>query len=504
MRKWVGLMAAVVLLAAHLALPQGVSAGAGTIRILGGEGVVSAGVANHLLSCMDGSVVRYGGADRFATAAAVSAATYPAGADAVFVATGSDFPDAVAAGSPAALADAPILLVLKDVVPSATKSELSRLKPTTIFVVGGEAVVSASVASQLDAYASGSVVRLAGTDRFKTAAAISKARFPTASTVYVAIAFNFPDALAGSVAAALDNAPVLLVGKDTVPSATTGELNRLSPNKIVILGGTGVVSPSVESALGAYATTVTRLAGADRFSTARAISQASFGAGHLDAFVATGENFPDALVGGAAGGNIGAPILLVTKYRVPSATAAEISRLFGHACSAYDGTPTPPVTFGNGIWFVGSEVPPGTYRNSNSNSNAGCYAARLSGFGGTFGEIIANEFAYERLVVTIAATDAGFESDDCGIWTNDIVYRSGSTSAPFGSGTWFVNHEVAPGTWRNNDSTLGCYWERRSGFSWELDDIIVNEFTYNISTVTISATDEGFYTSDCGTWTKVG
>jgi len=41
-------------------------------------------------------------------------------------------------------------------------------------------------------------------------------------------------------------------------------------------------------------------------------------------------------------------------------------------------------------------------------------------------------------------------------------------------------------------------------FPWHLADIIANEFTFNISTVTISGTDQGFYSWDCGTWTKIG
>lgn len=360
-------------------------------------------------------------------------------------------------------------------------------------------MVSAAVETTLGSY--GTTHRLAGANRYATAAEISKARFSPASTdtAYVATGVNFPDALAGGPAAAVDGAPILLVTKDSIPNPTAVELTRLGVSTIVILGGTGVVSAAAETQLGAYATTVLRRAGTNRYNTAVEISRSKFSPGVPRIYVATGENFPDALAGAAAAGFVGGPILLLTRYSVPGSTAGEIARLTGMPCGAFN---TAPRTFGSGTWVVGAEIPPGTYRNDDS--SALCYAARLSGFGGTLGEIITNELSTTILAVTIEPGDVGFESTDCGTWSNDIRYRPGPTSAPFGSGTWFVNQEVAPGTWRNDDSSQGCYWERKSGFSWHLADIIANEFTFNISTVTISGTDQGFYSWDCGTWTKIG
>ncbi len=78
--------------------------------------------------------------------------------------------------------------------------------------------------------------------------------------------------------------------------------------------------------------------------------------------------------------------------------------------------PTPrPTSFGSGTRIVGSGISPGTYQNSDSSS--GCYWARLSGFSGELGDIIANGFDYSVQIVTIASSDAGFSSSGCGIWT---------------------------------------------------------------------------------------
>ncbi len=95
--------------------------------------------------------------------------------------------------------------------------------------------------------------RLAGANRYATAAAVSADTVPGgASRVYVAVGDNFPDALGGGPAGGVNDAPILLVLKDSIPGPTATELNRLNPSEIVILGGTGVVSDTVMNLLGGY------------------------------------------------------------------------------------------------------------------------------------------------------------------------------------------------------------------------------------------------------------
>lgn len=114
------------------------------------------------------------------------------------------------------------------------------------------------------------------------AAAVVPASVPVA---YVTTGLNFPDALGGGPAAAMHDGPILLVRTDSIPAATATELVRLNPEKIVILGGTGVVSPAVATALAAYtAGTVERLSGVDRYETAAAVSQANFPAPQIAVF----------------------------------------------------------------------------------------------------------------------------------------------------------------------------------------------------------------------------
>jgi len=197
-----------------------------------------------------GGVVRLAGANRYATAAAISTDTYDPGVPLVFLATGQDFPDALVGAAAAGAVQAPMLLVTKNTLPAATAAELTRLQPGRIVLFGTTDSVSDAVLAAVSAYAPGGVIRVAGTDRYSTAAAISAAtKAPGVPVAYIATGLDFPDALAGAAVGGLTQGPLLLVTRDSIPAATLTELLRLRPGRIVILGGTGVVSDAVQAQL---------------------------------------------------------------------------------------------------------------------------------------------------------------------------------------------------------------------------------------------------------------
>ncbi len=278
------------------------------------------------------TVQRFGGVDRYAPAAAVSANHFALGVPAVFVATGANFPDALAGGPAAARAGAPILLVTRTEIPAPTKTELTRLKPARIVVLGGAGVISDGVTTALAAYQTGGgVSRLGGADRYATAAAVSRATFATGTaTAYVATGLAFPDALVGGAAAARAGSPVLLARAGALPGATEAELKRLAPARIIVLGGPSAIGDGVVAKLRTLATSgsVTRLSGVDRYATAVAVSAASFPAGVPALYVATGLSFPDALVAVPAAAQSGAALMLVPgSASVPTAIRKEATRL---------------------------------------------------------------------------------------------------------------------------------------------------------------------------------
>jgi putative cell wall-binding protein len=274
------------------------------------------------------SAKRHAGADRYASAAALSAASFAPGVPVVYIATGASFPDALAAGPAAARLGGPVLLVERGRIPTVTAAELRRLRPGRIVVAGGASVVASTVINGLNAYAPW-VTRQSGADRYATAAAVSAATFTSrVPVVYIATGGNYPDALAAGPATGLRGGPVLLVATNEIPAATAAELRRLNPSQIVVAGGASVVSNAVLSRLQAYAGTVTRQAGTDRYTTAVAISVANHGRSVVPVvYLATARGFPDALAAAPVAGRDRGPVLLVGPTSLPASVAAELRRL---------------------------------------------------------------------------------------------------------------------------------------------------------------------------------
>lgn len=94
------------------------------------------------------------------------------------------------------------------------------------------------------------VERVSGQTRFDTAVQVSKVFYPDgADTVYLVTVADFPDALAAGGASSVAPGPVLYTNRDSVPAVTLDEVRRLAPERVVIVGGTGVVSEAVAAAV---------------------------------------------------------------------------------------------------------------------------------------------------------------------------------------------------------------------------------------------------------------
>ncbi|WP_431247035.1 cell wall-binding repeat-containing protein [Leifsonia xyli] len=274
-------------------------------------------------------VARLAGGDRYGTSAAVSAASFPANVPVAYVASGLLFPDALSGAPAAARAGGPVLLVQPTAIPLSIQTELKRLHPGRIVVLGGTTSVSSGVQTQLAAFTSGSVTRIAGSDRYESSAAVSAATSTVGvSVAYVASGQNFPDALsAGALVARTAGAPLLLTTSTSVPPSIATELKRLKPGSIVVVGGPAAVADGVLTALKAYTSgNVTRLTGSDRYESSAAIA-AKFAAGSGAVFVASGAGFPDALSASAAAGKAGRPLLLTAPTSIPSSIATQLTRL---------------------------------------------------------------------------------------------------------------------------------------------------------------------------------
>jgi len=122
--------------------------GAESVTIVGGPGAVSAGIERQLSSSYD--TTRLGGADRYATAARINDAHFPAGsAPAAFLATGADFPDALAGAALAGKLKSPVYVTTSRCVPEPVHVSMGILGAPSSIALGGTAIVSDAAASNL-------------------------------------------------------------------------------------------------------------------------------------------------------------------------------------------------------------------------------------------------------------------------------------------------------------------------------------------------------------------
>lgn len=163
------------------------------------------------------------------------------------------------------------------------------------------------------------VDRIYGEDRIKTAIAISKDGWDTASTVILAHGYDFPDALAASPLAYQLDAPILLTKQKSLAAETFGELKRLGTQNVIIVGGDIAVSKTIDASLKSMGISVERIAGDNRFDTAARIAK-RMGGNPDTAIVTDGYNFPDALAISSYAAQNGYPILLTRSDRLPTET----------------------------------------------------------------------------------------------------------------------------------------------------------------------------------------
>ncbi|WP_181009933.1 S8 family serine peptidase [Ornithinimicrobium sufpigmenti] len=263
-------------------------------------------------------VDRISGKHRYATAAATALAFGEV--DTVYLASGQQFPDALSGVAPAVRDGAPVLLTRAGQLPSDTKAAMVELAPETVLVLGGDQAVSDTVLDEVGSLTGAKVSRVAGRDRYGTAAELALERFvpDDVDTVYVASGREFADSLSAGPLAGQGGDPVVLTKPDDLPSATIQALTALAPERIVVLGGEVAVDDAVYSELRGYADTVERLAGETRYETAAFVAERVAPTGRE--FVASGQEYADALSGGALAGLHGSPVLLTKAEELPSVT----------------------------------------------------------------------------------------------------------------------------------------------------------------------------------------
>ena len=284
------------------------------VSVTDGAGNVSAIVNVTVIKAPAEKTNRIAGTSRYSTAVAISQEGWET-AETVVLATGVDFPDALAGGPLAYKENAPILLTKPTSLTAETELEIKRLKAKKVIILGSKGAISLEVEAKLKKMGV-AVERIGGKNRFDTAALIAK-RLPSTQAV-IAYGFNFPDVLSISPYAAKNGVPILLTKTDKVPAETLSAMS--GKTNTIIVGSTGAVNDSVMKQF----PKPVRYGGKTRYDTGKAIIT-NLPMGTEKAYIATGRNFPDALAGSVLAARNNAPILLVNLHDIPSATNDLIS-----------------------------------------------------------------------------------------------------------------------------------------------------------------------------------
>jgi putative cell wall-binding protein len=231
--------------------------GAEHVVVMGGEAAISDAVVDEL--SQDRSVERLGGEDRYATAAAAARwllddedstdedDTTDRSVDTIYIATGTAFPDALAAGPLAARVAAPILLVTPAAIPAPTGAVLDELRVGELVLLGGTAAIGGDVAADLARH--GELTRHAGGTRFATAAAAFDAALEAGHDVadlWVADGRDFPDALVAGPVIGLRGGTLLLVDGTHLaasePAYVRFRVHAERLRSVTLLGGEAVMT----------------------------------------------------------------------------------------------------------------------------------------------------------------------------------------------------------------------------------------------------------------------
>ena len=248
----------------------------------------------------------------------------------VVVASGSNYPDALAASGLSGVLNAPVVLTDGKVLSEQAADRIRELAPSKIVVAGGPAALSYGVETALASLCP-KVDRVYGDTRVDTSLELYRAGGSRwGDTAIVATGANYADALSVSSYAYHAKAPVFLCDPST--GLTAAQRTALNGFKhVLVVGGEAAVPSSYVAGL----SDVVRLQGATRYETSVEIARwASSNGLHMDGAVfATGANFPDALAAGPLAGVNGGVVLLVDGPSSPAVSYATAYK--GKVDSAY-------------------------------------------------------------------------------------------------------------------------------------------------------------------------
>lgn len=223
-----------------------------TIYLLGGSASVSDESMDALKQAGFNNVVRLGGVNRFDTNKVIVSSMNVTKGVPVFIANGYGFADALSVSSIAAIKGYPILMTGNDTLPNEVKDLLKDIQPSHVYLIGGNASINDNIIDEIkDLVPSidpNNIVRIYGSNRYETSLNVCKYFNLSSDTAVVANGKSFPDVLSGSALAAKLNAPIILTDGRNI-SNQKQYLDSTSYKNLILLGGKGAISQSVEDKL---------------------------------------------------------------------------------------------------------------------------------------------------------------------------------------------------------------------------------------------------------------
>ncbi len=226
------------------------------IYILGGTNSVSAGVETSLKALVGASnVERLPGRDRYATSVLIAqkAITFRSGTfdGTVLVATGSNYPDALAGSPIAAATGRPIVLANPNTAGYTLPGGTTRAA-----ILGGVNSVPSAVQTSLNnRLGAANVLRLGGRSRYDTAVLVADWGVADAGMAWHGVALTtgetFPDALSGGVMTARIGTVLLLTQGTVLTAGPSGKLSAAAGGigEVHVIGGTASVTDSVMTSI---------------------------------------------------------------------------------------------------------------------------------------------------------------------------------------------------------------------------------------------------------------
>ena len=212
--------------------------GASEVIIVGGHKSISENVKSQLAKYDANKVQRIWGRDRYVTSSelAYEIERLTGKVNKAIIASGENFPDALATAPLGSKQIAPILLVTRNQMDKKVSKALKDLNINKVYVAGGQN----SVSKKLEAKLPQVIRRFSGQDRYETAILVASYTYPESKEVFVASGETFPDALVIGPVCARRKAPILL-SKSTPVKVTDDYIEKSKIEYLYIIGGTNTI-----------------------------------------------------------------------------------------------------------------------------------------------------------------------------------------------------------------------------------------------------------------------